>query len=259
MSPARAVDYTTVSEVPGNRIRREALAQLEIRYGYAVELCRGRDVLEVGCGAGMGLGRLASAARSVIGGDYSAALLARARRHYGDRVPLVRLDAGRLPFRDATLDVVVLFEALYYLPSAEDFLREARRLLRPGGALVICSTNVEWPDFNPSPFSVRYLTALELRHTLEHHGFDVQMFTAFRSPQSLRARVVSLIRRAAVACHLVPRTMSGKEWLKRLFYGTLLTVPAELGPPTTPGEPLVPLPPGASARDYEMIYAVGRR
>lgn len=261
MTSPSAPDYTTVTEVPGNRVRGEALAMLDMRYSYAARLCRGRDVLEVACGAGMGLGRLAAAARQVVGADHSWNLLSIARRHYGRRVPLVRLDGARLPFRDSSFDVIVLYEALYYLTSPERFVAEARRLLREHGMLLACSTNVEWTDFNPSPFSVRYYSAHELRSLLERVGFRVEIFAAFPDDRrTLGDQIVSLVRRAAVACRLVPRTMRGKQWLKRLFYGPLAEVPAELGCCASNVEcALVAVPPDAPVRPYKVIYALAHR
>lgn len=47
------------------------------------------------------------------------------------------MDAQELPFQDATFDVVLLLEAIYYLPHAEKFMAEARRVLRPDGILFI--------------------------------------------------------------------------------------------------------------------------
>ena len=255
----RYTDFTTVTEVPGNRIRGEALEELVVRYEYAASLCRDRDVLEVACGAGLGLGRLGSVARLVVGGDYSQELLSIAHRHYKRRVPLVRLDGAQLPFRDGSFDVVVLYEALYYLPSPQRFLAETVRLLRPGGSLVVCSTNVEWTDFNPSPHSVQYHSAEQLRRSLEHEGFRVEVFAAFPDRQDvLRDRLVSVIRRVAVACRLVPRTMTGKEWLKRVFYGALAEVPPEV-PPASSTPALVVIPPDGSARPYKVIYALAHR
>lgn len=259
MSTACSADFTGVTEVPGNRIRREALDELVTRYEYAANLCRDRDVLEVACGAGMGLGRLESVARRVVGGDYSEPLLTIARQHYRHRVPLVRLDGASLPFRDASFDVVVLYEALYYLPLPQRFLSEAVRLLRPGGSLVLCSTNVEWPDFNPSPHSVHYHSAAELRRSLEQEGFRVEMFAAFPDDaETLRARLVSVIRRVAVACGFVPKTMKGKQWLKRIFYGVLAEVPFEVRPASVTA-PLVALSPDSPATSYKVIYALAHR
>ena len=45
---------------------------------------------------------------------------------------------------------------------------------------------------------------------------------------SMKDTIVSLIKRAAVALHLIPKTMKGKEFLKRMFFGKLIPLPAEV-------------------------------
>ncbi|HKV87258.1 MAG TPA: hypothetical protein VJT78_04610, partial [Candidatus Dormibacteraeota bacterium] len=62
-----SVDYTTVTETWGLAASPEQLAMQYFRYRMAAGLCDGRDVLEIGCGSGMGLPYLASRARRVIG------------------------------------------------------------------------------------------------------------------------------------------------------------------------------------------------
>src|SRR2546427_8051575 len=119
-------NYTTVTEVPGIRTSREQLAMLYARYAYATDLCGGKVVLEVACGAGQGLGYLVKKAKLVVGGDYTENLIRVAQRYYSGRVPLLRLDAHVLPFRDSSFDVVLLYEAIYYLAYPEQFLDECR-------------------------------------------------------------------------------------------------------------------------------------
>ena len=92
------------------------------RYGGAATFCGGKRVLEVGCGPGAGLGRLAQTARIVVGSDRTEMLLAQAKHTYQNAVPLVRLDALDLPFVTFSFDVIVLFEAIYYLPDVDRFL-----------------------------------------------------------------------------------------------------------------------------------------
>jgi 2-polyprenyl-3-methyl-5-hydroxy-6-metoxy-1,4-benzoquinol methylase len=65
-----ATDYCTVTELPGSNATKEQLARLYHRYHFAAGFCEGKDVLEVACGAGQGLGYLARKAKSVVGGDY---------------------------------------------------------------------------------------------------------------------------------------------------------------------------------------------
>jgi ubiquinone/menaquinone biosynthesis C-methylase UbiE len=250
-------DYSTVTETVGTGLTREALAMMATRNAYASEWARGARVLEVGCGAGQGLGRLASTARTVVGGDYTYSLLVGARRHYGARVLLVCLDGQRLPFEAESFDRVLLFEAIYYLADQAAFVRECRRVLAPGGGVMICAANPERDGFNPSPFSTRYPTAAELHDLLTGGGFDTQLFGAYadKGGGPLRS-AVALVRRLAVALHLVPKTMRGKEMLKRLFYGRLERLPPELA--TFEGverpERLTDL---SGARRYKVIYAVG--
>ncbi|MGH7303312.1 MAG: class I SAM-dependent methyltransferase [Candidatus Rokuibacteriota bacterium] len=256
----RAPDYTSVTEVPGVGASREQLARLYTRYAVAASHCARKDVLEVACGAGPGLGYLASRAARVVGGDYTESLLRVARVHYGTRIPLVRLDAQALPFRAEAFDVVILYEALYYLKDADLFVGEARRILRPAGTVLVCSVNPEWPGFNPSPFSRRYFSARDLRGLLGRHGFGVEIHAAFPAARdSARDRLVSLIKRAAVAAGAVPRTMKGKRLLKRIFFGSLAPIPPEITEGMAAAWPLVSIAAGRPAGDHKLIFATGRK
>ena len=234
---------------------------LVTRYVLARDHGTGKDVLEVACGSGIGLGVLARRARRVVGGDFTISLLKTARRQYGSRIPLVRLDAQALPFGPSSFDVVLLYEAIYYLRCAERFLAEAQRVLRPEGVLIVCTVNREWVDFNPSPFSTRYYSASELSSLFEVSGFRCTILGAF--PVG-RARgidaLVSLIKRTAVALRLIPRTMKGKQILKRLFLGRLTPLPSELqdSPGISP-EPLTAILEGQRADRFRVIYVVGSR
>jgi ubiquinone/menaquinone biosynthesis C-methylase UbiE len=231
------------------------MEMLWTRYSFAAEFCRGRDVLEVACGAGQGLGLLAKTAARVVGGDYTERLLDLAKRHYGSRVPLVRLDGQQLPFRDATFDVVLLYEAVYYLPEPPLFLEECRRVLRPGGRVLLCTANKSVADFNPSPFYRRYYSGTELIELFRQYRFDPILLGAFPvARETLRDRLVSAIKRTAVALHVVPKTMRGKALLKRLFFGPLEVTPPEL----TDGRWRVHSPqvvtPGTPTRLFRVLF-----
>jgi len=168
----------------------------------------------------------------------------------------VRLDGHALPFADRSFDVVLLYEAIYYLARPDAFVREARRLLRAGGVLIICSANPERQDFNPSPFSARYLNAGDLTSILDAHGFRARVFGAFPVARHGSGAVVSAIKRAAARLHLIPKSMKGKEWLKRLFLGPLEPFPAEVHENIASFHAPVPLAPEVAA-DFKVLYAVG--
>jgi demethylmenaquinone methyltransferase/2-methoxy-6-polyprenyl-1,4-benzoquinol methylase len=79
----------------------------------------------------------------VVGLDLSPEMLALGRQKLArasrTNAALVRADAGRLPFRDGSFDAVTVSFGLHELPTAvrECAAREAARVLRPGGALVV--------------------------------------------------------------------------------------------------------------------------
>ena len=89
-TPQMVHDYTPITEIPGIGADREELARLAHRYQVASCYCPGKRVLEVACGAGIGLGSLASTASLVVGGDVTRSLLAIAHGHYQGRVPLLQ-------------------------------------------------------------------------------------------------------------------------------------------------------------------------
>jgi ubiquinone/menaquinone biosynthesis C-methylase UbiE len=252
-------DFSSVTELPSGLASQEQLTRLHHRYRSAAQYCEGKDVLEVGCGAGLGLGYLSKRARLVIGGDYTETNLCNARRNYKDRAKLVRLDAHHLPFKDKSFDVILLLEAIYYLNNSERFFEESRRVLRNSGILLICTVNKDWPDFNPSPFSVKYYSAPQLAATLREMNFDVELFGAFPDDKnSVRAEVISIIKRLAVTLHLMPRTMKHKELLKRIFFGKLSPIPAEVDDRTMEYIPPVPIPPESPDLNHKVLYALGR-
>jgi len=203
---------------------------LYTRYAFARTFCHGKRVLEVACGTGQGLGYLSEGARYLVGGDYTESLVSRARHHYGCRLALLCLDAHMLPFRPASFEVVILYEALYYLNSPPLFLAECRRILPPKGVVLVCTANREWPGFNPSRLAARYLSARELVGLLWQQGFDATLYGAPPlTTDSVKSRFVRAMRRTGTRLHLIPETMRGKEFLKRIFLGPLEPVPAELG------------------------------
>ncbi|HLF03462.1 MAG TPA: class I SAM-dependent methyltransferase [Anaerolineales bacterium] len=97
-----------------------------------------QDILEAGCGTGRWLDELRPVARSVTGLDLSRGMLAQAQNLSG----LNALACGRatqLPFAPAAFDLVFCVNALHHFGQPDVFIAQARRLLRPGGALAIAN------------------------------------------------------------------------------------------------------------------------
>lgn len=254
-----AIDYSTVTELPGNRVTHEQLARMYHRYRFVANYCGKKEVLEVACGAGQGLGYLARSASRVVGGDCTEKLVQSARKYYKDRVELYHLDAHQLPFKEKSFDIVILYEALYYLAEPETFFQEAYRVLREEGVLLIASVNKDWPEFNPSPLSTHYFSVPELGHLLQKNGFKVEFYGAFSAiPKTVKEKIIATIRMCAIALHLVPKTMKEKEFLKKVFYGKLLPLKAEIEEGMCEYIPPVPIPSHIPNFEYKVIYALAR-
>jgi SAM-dependent methyltransferase len=252
-------DFSAVTEQAGSRATREQIAMISTRYRLAADLAAGRRVLEVACGPGRGLRLLRASARGVVGGDVTWHFLRDAGARSAADIGLVQFDAIALPFADASFDLVILFEALYYLSDARRFVADAHRILAPGGTLLVCTANCEWDGFCGSAFAVRYFRGAELKEMLGQAGFQTEMLAGFPvRGAGLKSAVVAQLRRAAVRLNVVPATLSGREWLKRVFLGRLETLSADIEN-DGPREPLTAVPNGSPVSGYKVLYAIGRK
>ena len=103
---------------------------------------RARRALDLACGTGYAAIGLAAAglAEEVHATDLSVKMLERCRdnaRAAGVDAVLALADAERLPYADASFDLIVARGALHHVPSPTDALREIRRVLEPGGVAVV--------------------------------------------------------------------------------------------------------------------------
>lgn len=110
-----------------------------------LRMCRmvdlGGRVLDAGCGNGFffdAARELVPPTAELVGLDLSEAMLRLARQHHPH---LVRGDATRLPFADASFDTVLARSLLHHLPDPDAGAREIARVLRPGGELVVLDTH----------------------------------------------------------------------------------------------------------------------
>lgn len=251
--------FVGVTEMAGQKVSAEQLMRTCHRYYWARPFIQGGDVLEVACGAGPGLGYLQQHARSVSAGDISQEVLDRARDTYGDAFDLKVFDATSIPYPDHCFDAVLLFEAIYYLPDASAFMDEARRVLKPGGYVLIVTANKDLYDFNPSPFSTRYFGVRELRELCLKHGLAPDFWGYVDVTKvSLRQRALRPIKRIAAALGLIPKTMGSKEFLKRLVFGSMVDMPGSILDTPHPYVPPDAISSERADTRHKVIYCAAR-
>ncbi len=152
------------------------------RYTFAARLARRKRVLDVGCGAGYGTAELAQTAREATGIDVSAEAVEYAQEHYGRSNARYEVgSATAMPFANASFDLVVAFEVIEHLENWQQLLTEARRVLAPGGQLVVSTPNKLYyaesrEQSGPNPFHTHEFEIEEFRGALGEVFPHVSMF-----------------------------------------------------------------------------------
>ena len=144
----------------------------------------GERVLDLGCGAGRFVAALREAGAEPVGVELAEAALERARANAPGADLRLVADDGSLPLEHASVDLVWCSEVLEHVPDTAHLLLEVRRVLRPGGRLLvtvphhgrlqaalIALTRFE-SHFDPLGQHVRFYTRRSLAAALEHAGFD---------------------------------------------------------------------------------------
>jgi ubiquinone/menaquinone biosynthesis C-methylase UbiE len=163
---------------PSGRRRADRRASIFVeRCGLAP----GRRALEIGCGTGIFLEKVASSGARLVGLDLSEDLLAKARARLGavPNVALHRGNAEHLPYAHASFDAVYGSSVLHHL-DLDRALREVLRVLRPGGLCAFTEPNVVNPQ-------VALMFRLGL--TKKYFGVspDEMAFSRFRALRALRS------------------------------------------------------------------------
>ena len=118
----------------------------------------------------------------------------------------------------------------------------------------------DWEDFHPSPFTYKYFSAPELCDLLKKTFREVKLYGGF--PVDLigtRNEITSLIKRLAVKLHLIPGSLKGRAYLKRIFMGKLIPLPPEIMENMAPYEPPVEIAAEKVTRDFKILYGMGKK
>ena len=99
-------------------------------------------VLDVGCGGGINIKRMAEKAGKVYGVDYSIESVKLSREVnrqeiFDGKVEVLEGNVLSLPFEDDAFDIVTAFETVYFWPDIEKSFAEVKRVLKPGGTFLI--------------------------------------------------------------------------------------------------------------------------
>lgn len=166
----------------------------------------GARFLDVGCGDGLLVCAAAANGAEATGVDPDPAMLAAARSraaNAGVRATFLEGRIERLPFPDASFDVVASVTVLCFVPDAAGAIREMARVLRPGGRLVLGELGrwSVWAAFrrvrgwlgSPTWKAARFRTSAELHALAEQAGLTVTALrgAVYYPPTTLLARALA--------------------------------------------------------------------
>lgn len=150
------------------------------RYIIAAQFVVGKKVLDIASGEGYGSDKLAAFANYVIGVDIDVDAVTHARSTYRKANLEFRVgSASAIPVETATIDVVVSFETIEHHEQHEKMMVEIKRVLRPGGLLIISSPNRRYYSLEANysnPHHVKELFTDEFESLLHRFFGNVQIF-----------------------------------------------------------------------------------
>ncbi|TAE14829.1 MAG: methyltransferase domain-containing protein [Oscillatoriales cyanobacterium] len=151
------------------------------RYALSIELARDKKVLDIASGEGYGSASLSKFACSVVGVDIDSKSVEYANQKYGDR-PNLEFVVGAceaIPLPSQSVDIVTSFETIEHHNKHEEMMQEIKRVLKPGGLVIISSPNrltySDLPEYS-NPFHVKELYDYQFISLLNRHFKHVKIY-----------------------------------------------------------------------------------
>ena len=161
--------YENERHLPYHRMLDDLEVELVERYA------RGKDVLEVGCGTGLILDRVARFAARARGIDLSSGMLTRAATR---GLCVAQASATELPIATRSVDVAYSFKVLAHVPDIAGALREMARVVRPGGYVIA--------EFYNARSLRRLVKAVKPPSAVSETTHDEHVFTRYDDARAIR-------------------------------------------------------------------------
>jgi len=150
------------------------------RYAFASEHVKDKVVLDIACGEGYGSEILSRYAENVYGFDIDSKTIKHASKKYvKQNLHFQVASCTKIPLPDSSVDVVVSFETIEHVDEQELMLFEMKRIMRPGGILIISSPDKhEYSEImcRMNPFHVKELTISEFSKVLSSFFNNIALF-----------------------------------------------------------------------------------
>jgi SAM-dependent methyltransferase len=138
--------------------------RLYFPYEEASKVVHGK-VIELGCGWGRGVERLISVSNHYTGLDKNKGLINALQQKY----PKSYFNTADFPelseFKNDSFDLVITFQVIEHIQNDDEFLKEAKRILKPGGKIILTTVNKNY-SLSRNPWHIREYSTKELRELM---------------------------------------------------------------------------------------------
>ena len=162
--------YERERHLPYHRMLDDLEVELVERYA------RGKHTLEIGCGTGLLLDRVARFAASARGIDLSGGMLAKAAER---GLSVAQASATDLPIASSSVDVAYAFKVLAHIPDIAGTMREMARVVRPGGYVIA--------EFYNARSLRRLVKAVKPPTAVSETNHDEHVYTRYDDAQAIRS------------------------------------------------------------------------
>ncbi len=200
-----------------------------VAYEEAAKFAAQKTVLDLGCNNGYGTAILGRESTRTVGVDVSPQSVEAAQRNNAaQNIEYRVVDGFALPFEDATFDLAVSFQVIEHIFDVAPYLRNIRRVLKPGGTAIFTTPNAPIrldPGMKPwNEFHVREFSAAELQELLAPWFSSVVVKGLF-AEQSLYDTEYQRVQRSKRNAKLKEQLQRQTSWkLKRKIIDTAKAV-----------------------------------
>lgn len=222
--------YTSLSNHYGTLFNQMTILQM---YEFPKNFFYNKDVLDLGCNVGRGLGLISEKAKSVVGVDINIEAINIAKEIYkeNNKISLFHGDAENLPENIGMFDTILIFQTIYLI-NVKKLIENIKKILKKNGHVIIMSINPDRKDFNPAKYAVKYHKIEELSNLFLKEGFQNEVYGSIHDDQIIYRskfnQLIKFIKIIASQLRLIPKNYKLKKMLKRIFFGKLIKIPDDV-------------------------------
>ena len=217
--------YVHLTEIPDEQIPIEQLQRVEQRYSFSSKFTKNKDVLEIGCGPGLGSKLILENAKSYLGIDIDHDLINIAKQNNPKTEFIASNVVNFFSNNDNKYDFIIIYEAIYYIEDLQKLFLEIYDNLRNDGQLLICTANKNLLDFNPSPKTYIYPDIQSINLMCKNNFKIIGSYGGIKLDNvGIRQKILRPIKFLASKMSLIPKSMKNKKLLKKFFYGNRFVV-----------------------------------